>query len=349
VLRVIGLSLAEEELYERLVRGPAATLVDLAGTAPGGDADLAAATDHTAATAASLDRLRELGLVTRLAGEPARWSATPPGDTLDALLRDRDRALAEVSRRVAELDARFGQAARTGSPAPVEVIYGRDAVVERSEEIQRRARYEVRCCDAPPYAGYHPAEVNAIEIDHLRRGVRYRVIYDRRSLDVPGRLADLEAGIAAGEQARVTEVPVKMTFIDDVVAILPLRNPVDVESRMFIRDPVLLHALSTLFEMYWERALPLRVTNGRAQVAGDVSGPLPDEAHLLPLLVAGLTDREIGAQLQVSDRTVRARVRAMTARLDAATRFQAGYQAVSRGWLAADDDEKSVAVFDAGE
>jgi hypothetical protein len=201
-------------------------------------------------------------------------------------------------------------------------------------------REQIRACDAPPYPEANPAQVNTTELDHLRRGIRYRILYDRRALDVPGRLADLEAGIAAGEQARVADVPLKMTIVDESVAVLPVRHPPDVESRLVIRDPVLLRALSALFEMYWERALPLRVSGGLAQLSGDAEGPSADEAHLLPLLVAGLTDQEIAAQLTLSDRTVRSRVRAMMARLDATTRFQAGYQAVARGWLARDDPDR---------
>ncbi|MEV1178920.1 helix-turn-helix transcriptional regulator [Nonomuraea sp. NPDC049784] len=51
------------------------------------------------------------------------------------------------------------------------------------------------------------------------------------------------------------------------------------------------------------------------------------------MLTAGLTDAAIAAHLGWSDRTVRRHVRAMMVRLDAHTRFQAGYQAVVRGWL----------------
>jgi DNA-binding CsgD family transcriptional regulator/sugar-specific transcriptional regulator TrmB len=322
VLQVLGLTSVEQEVYERLVRGPAMTLAEL-------DTDSGRATSYLA-------RLCELGLVSQLPGEPPRWSATPPGAALEVLLSDRSRALAEAARHVADLDARFYRAAARRSPPDLaEVIYGREAIVRRSTEIQSSVRYEIRSCDAPPYPEHNPAEVNTIEIDQLRRGIRYRILYDRRALDIPGRLADLEAGIAAGEEARVTDVPLKMTLIDHSTAILPLRHPADVESRLIVYDAVLVDALSALFEMYWERALPLRPSDARPQLPA--GGPSPAEAHLLPLLVAGLTDQEIAAQLHLSDRTVRSRVHAMMARLDAATRFQAGFQAVARGWLATDE------------
>ena len=327
MLEVLGLTAAGQELYERLVGAAPMTLAEL-GPGAGGADELAT----------GLAQLHELGLAALLPGDPPRWLATPPGAALEVLISDRSRALAEAAGHVADLDARFQQAAaKRPMPRLVEVIHGRDAIVERFEELQRGVRYEIRSCDAPPYPQANPAELNTLEVEHLRRGIRYRLLYDRRALDVPGRLADLEAGILAGEQARVTDVPLKMTMADHTVAIVPLRQPADVESRLIVYDPTLLDALATLFEMYWERALPLQVSNGHAELGGPEAGPSPGEAHLLPLLVAGFTDQEIAAQLSLSDRTVRGRVHAMMARLDATTRFQAGYQAVAQGWLATDE------------
>jgi sugar-specific transcriptional regulator TrmB len=330
MLQVIGLTAAEEEIYELLVCSSSPmTQADLDSVGP----DLA-----QQPLADGLARLRELGLVSQLPGDPPRWSAVPPGTALEALIRQRGRALTEAARQVAELDERYARAAGSGgSPLPVEVVYGREAIIHHAGEIQRSVQHEIRACDAPPYPEDNPAEVNTLEIDHLRRGIGYRILYDRRAVDVPDRLADIEAGIAAGEQARVTEVPLKMTLVDDRVAVLPLRDPPDTESRLIVRHPVLLTALSALFELYWERALPLRVSNRQAHLAGDPGGPLRDDTHLLPLLIAGLADREIAAQLHLSERTIRSRVRAMLTRLHAATRFQAGYQAVRRGWLASSD------------
>ncbi|HET8641062.1 MAG TPA: LuxR C-terminal-related transcriptional regulator [Pseudonocardiaceae bacterium] len=332
MLQVLGLAPDEQDLYEQLVSCPPLTMAQVCELVEcrcaGGDC----------ATPAALDRLRGLGLVSRQSGEPPRWSATPPNAALQVLISERDRELAETRRYLAEVTSRFSQNHTVGNPpAMVEVIYGREEIIRRGIELQRGTRREIRACDAPPYPADDAAAVNTMELDHLRRGVRYRILYDRRALDIPGRLADLEAGIAAGEQARVTDIPLKMTLSDYPMAILPLRSPPDVESRLIVHDCVLLDALSALFEMYWDQALPLRVSAGRAELPGHEGGPSADERHLLPLLVAGLTDQEIAAQLGVSDRTVRSRVRAMMARLDAATRFQAGYQAVQRGWLAVDD------------
>jgi DNA-binding CsgD family transcriptional regulator len=248
---------------------------------------------------------------------------------LRELVGERARELARARGYVAELTSRFNRDQGHELPAMVELVHGRAEIIRRFQELQRNARHQFRACDAPPYPANDAAVVNAMEVDQLRSGLKFRILYDRTALDIPGRLADLEAGVAAGEQARVTDIPLKMTIFDDTAAILPVRQPPDVESRLIVHNPVLLDALSALFEMYWERALPLLAETG----AGDA---VPSEAQrrLLVLLVGGLSDREIAAQLGISDRTVRRMMRLLMARLDAANRFQAGYQAVLRGWIA---------------
>jgi Bacterial regulatory proteins, luxR family len=317
VLGVLGLSRPEQDLYERLVGCPPLTAGEVE--------ELAEECGCAGQAAELLSALHRRGLAAP-AGDPPRWSATPPNAALQVLVSDRARELAEARRYIAELTSRFNHG-DADLPAMVEVIYGRDEIIRRFIELQRGARHQFRACDAPPYPANDAAVVNAMEVDQLRSGLRFRILYDRTALDIPGRLADLEAGVAAGEQARVTDIPLKMSIFDDTAAILPLRSPPDVESRLVVYNPVLLDALSALFEMYWDRALPLHASDGR-------TAPSEGERHLLVLLVGGLTDQEIAAQLGISDRTVRSRVRAMMARLDAATRFQAGYQAVLRGWIA---------------
>jgi DNA-binding NarL/FixJ family response regulator len=99
-----------------------------------------------------------------------------------------------------------------------------------------------------------------------------------------------------------------------------------------------------LFEMYWQRAIPLRVRDGLPMLDGS-TGPTAAERRLLPLLVGGLSDVAIARQLGWTERTVRRHLQRMMVKLNAGTRFQAGYQAVQRGWLG---DQPEQAAADAG-
>jgi DNA-binding CsgD family transcriptional regulator len=200
------------------------------------------------------------------------------------------------------------------------------------ERMQLGARREVCAFDAPPYLTAGPPH-NATEFELLRRGIRYRIIYDRQAVSVPGRLPDLAVSFALGEQSRVSDVPMKLVLSDQPLALLPLRSD-DLQRWLLVRDEALVGALSALFDAYWERAVPLRVSGPLHEPATD-GHEIPSDAErdVLQLLVGGLTDQAMADHFGVHLRTVRRRLHTLMTRLDAATRFQAGYQAARRGWL----------------
>ncbi|MEU7857026.1 LuxR C-terminal-related transcriptional regulator [Nonomuraea sp. NPDC049141] len=323
MLSILGLSAAEQALYEALVEHSPVTLEELERL--GGTSGLAVG-------------LEELGLIARLPEDPPRFIVVPPEMGLDALIRERTRALAEARLRVAQLSTRYHLTTPDQESAGlVEVVIGREAVLRRFEQLQRGTRREIRMFDAPPYAGVVGG--NTQEFDLLNRGVDYRVVYDRRAIEMRGTLKTIVDYIAAGEQVRVGDVPMKLVLSDYPMALVPLRHDLQmVESALVVHDSTLLDALAALFEMYWERAVPLHVSHGRARLP-ETRSPTDAQRDLLARLVAGQTDKAIAAHLGWSDRTVRRHVHAMMIQLDAQTRFQAGYQAVLRGWLA---DEKGV-------
>ncbi|GAA4712449.1 helix-turn-helix transcriptional regulator [Phytohabitans rumicis] len=276
-----------------------------------------------------------------------------------AALLDRERQLVAARERVAALDERFRHAApHTDGPAAVEMVRGAAGIRWHFFQLQRDAPGEVRGTEGPPYlVPDTTVDNNTREV--LAAGTRYRILYDRRALDVPGRPYGDLLDVSDGRLIRIGTIPVKLLLTDAPAGLLAVPGPgpggVWTEERsdegrrrlpgpgaraseasasrhspedgppavVLVRDPALLAALSALFELYWERAVPVSV---RA------------EADVLPLLVAGLTDQEIAAKLGWSHRTVRRRVRDLMARLGAQTRFQAGYAAVRRGWLEGNDD-----------
>jgi sugar-specific transcriptional regulator TrmB/DNA-binding CsgD family transcriptional regulator len=328
MLEALELSPDEQAVYERLLTRAPTTVEELQGLAEG------QAWGREAE--AALVRLEDLGLVTRLPERPPRYLAVRADAALDALIAARERELAAARRYVAELAERFRSAADRDAPAHlVEVVHERAAALQYWAQFQRRARHEVRMFDAPPYLG-RPRECNPVEFELLPRGIRYRVLYDRQALELPGRLQDLEESAAAGEEARFTEVPMKLVLSDSPLAFVPLAmRPEDPKAWLIVREPVLYEALAELFEAYWERALPLQVARGGTELP-DEDAPSETDRALLALLVGGLADRAIAKHLGWHERTAHRHLRAMMARLDAATRFQAGYQAVRRGWLTGD-------------
>jgi DNA-binding NarL/FixJ family response regulator len=137
--------------------------------------------------------------------------------------------------------------------------------------------------------------------------------------------------IAAGEQARLTEnVPVKMFIADNRLGLIPLEVAGSADASLLVHESSMLDTLIALFDLVWERAIPIHADGELPEPA---QGPGADESALLGLLAAGLTDSAIARHLGTHPRTVQRRVRELLDRLGAGTRFQAGLQAVRRGWL----------------
>ncbi|MBN6054727.1 hypothetical protein JYK22_22505, partial [Nonomuraea sp. RK-328] len=76
-------------------------------------------------------------------------------------------------------------ARRSAVESPVEVVTG-PAVKLRIRQLVNSVRHEIRRLDRPPHLF---GAVNRAEIEQLARGVTYRVVYARESLELPGYLS----------------------------------------------------------------------------------------------------------------------------------------------------------------
>lgn len=61
--------------------------------------------------------------------------------------------------------------------------------------------------------------------------------------------------------------------------------------------------------------------------------PTDDELALLRLLSKGLTDEVIAQKLGLTGRTLRRRLRSAMDKLEASSRFEAGFKLAQSGWL----------------
>jgi DNA-binding CsgD family transcriptional regulator len=323
MLDIVGIGPEAENVYESLLTRGRATLEQVAV-----DTGLPVSRARIA-----LQTLQDRRVVRRTAGSPVQYDAVDPGIALEVLLIHREEEVKLARARAIELAERFDRSAAGRDPTKlVEIITGRQAVLERIEQLQGSARHEIRCFDTPPYAATAVA-ANRSEQEFLERGGKARVIYDRAAIELPGRLADLEEGDGWGEQARVLpELPMKLLLVDDRVAAVPLQaSPTAIESTVLVHPSGLLEGLSALFESLWQVALPLDVGGVRA---GSPPGrPSREERRILSLLTAGLSDEAVARQLGVSDRTYQRRIHDLMGRLRVQTRFQLARQAIRRGWL----------------
>lgn len=326
MLDALGLAQGEELVYRRLVGTPTASVPELAENAALEPREVEAA----------LVSLEQKGLVARASSDRARYLASPPTVALGALLVQRQEELRRAQAEMAELAGLYrGTVARRGVADVVDVVHGTSAIAHRFAQLQHSARDRVQTFTKADPAVVTREDNDETERAAVARGVRYQVVLERPVFDQPGAYAEVEDALRMGTEIRVVAaVPLRMIIVDRELALLPLAP----EAREPVRDALLVHpsglldALLAVFDFVWQSAPSLAsAPDGVVELAADRLDPV--DHKVLSLLLAGLTDASIGAQLGLSLRTVQRKVRQMMDRARVETRVQLGYEAGKRGWV----------------
>jgi sugar-specific transcriptional regulator TrmB len=317
-LEALGISAPEERAYVALLDHPEATLAELS----------AVLAWQPRKVQRLLDALQGRGLVSFAAGEPRRFVAASPDIAIAAILSRREDELRRVRAEIQRLQQRASEGAGRRQQM-IELITTHEAGAHVFEQIQRAARHELIFLQRPPILIAGPEQPSATQVDAIGRGVRYRSIADQALLAIPGVVARIRADMAAGEEVRVvSELPFKMAMADRSVALIPLNLERPNSPSLLVRSSALLDALYSMFEILWERAAPIVVTQAGGLQTGEPGTRLPPEADdLMPLLAAGLNDKAIAYELGISASTLTRRIADIMHRLDAQTRFQLGWLA----------------------
>ncbi|WP_329104142.1 helix-turn-helix domain-containing protein [Micromonospora sp. NBC_01699] len=339
------LGAGEERAYRLLLRLSAASPADLAGLA---------ALPVTEA-AALLEALRSKGLAVARPGPDPVFEPLPPDVALGNTLLRRQESLETARQAVAALTEEYrASARRRDADHLVEVVVGAAALRDQLRDLQNSAREEILWfCRANPLAMSGPENVE--ESPALTRGVRYRAIYERALLEMPGEMESVAESVRGGEEARtLPALPVRLAIADRSTAICPLvpddNQGIGEPTAALIRRSELLDALLALFESHWDRASPIR-WDGEFGNPGGGLGAIPgtgpgvvttetgddkldeSERFLLSLFVAGFPDKSIASQLGISRRTVQRRLERLMLLAGVDTRTGLAFQAARRGWL----------------
>ncbi|MFN2543362.1 MAG: helix-turn-helix domain-containing protein [Actinomycetota bacterium] len=327
MLEPLGMSALEEGIYRLLIDQQALPAAGIAKALGAGARE----------TRAALGNLEAKGLVSRSPSARSDYVPVSPDMALKVLLLRREEETERLRGTVDELAAQFRASLERRPPTHVvELVRGRESVLRRFEQLQESAREEIVMLDRPPYA--MNVEENPGEIQALRRGVRYRVIYDRLGVQLPKVLEVAELHADAGELGRVlTDVPLKLAIADRRVAIVPvIREEPGIEGVIVVHESALLDAIAGFFEMLWAKADPLGAATRSDPDLGGGGSPAATDAQILDLLALGMKDQAIARLLGVTLRTVARRVKRLMEDLGADTRFQAGMRAVQRGAIPVD-------------
>jgi len=326
MLDALGLDNLEETVYRQLVAAPSANLEELAEAA-----DLDAY-----AVSAVLSALEGKGLVARASAGQDRYVASPPAVALGALLVQRQDELRRAQVEMTELAGLYrGSVARRDVADVVDVVHGTEAIAQRFAQLQYSAKKCIQALQKPQAAVVTREDADEAERAAIERGVRHDIVLERSVFDTPGIYESIDSGLEIGIELRVVPtVPLRAFIVDREIALIPLMNGEHntVQDALLLHPSGLLDAIIALFDLIWTSAPKLVATpEGTVETAADRLEPL--DTKVFSLLLAGLTDASIGAQLGLSLRTVQRRVRQMMDRAQVDTRLQLGYEAGRRGWL----------------
>jgi hypothetical protein len=322
-LGVLGFTFAQQDLYRVILRSSGATLdsvADLVGTS-------------VAALKEDLARFVATGLVD-FDAETGVVSAAPPDQALGRLISDESQRLQSVGQQLDSLrnmlpslmaDHLASQAPK-GEPVAVEVVEGdvvgliRSLTASSSGDLMwlRPDQWQL------PFIG----EIDSWVKDLIQSGRRSRAIYPARILEDAPEV--IRSRAEAGEHVRLlASVPVRVAIMGRGAALIPEDWGGNPDRRLVVRQESLVAALRLLFENMWDRAMTVPGLEGGVHEGGRGG----DRRLLLDQLAGGAKDEQIARAMGLSLRTVRRRVADIMDDLGVQSRFQAGVEAVRRGWI----------------
>jgi sugar-specific transcriptional regulator TrmB len=322
-LDVLGIGESEELAYRWLLSHPGATMTEISR----------GLSSSSARAQRLLDAIETKGLVTHSPERPRRYLPVSPDIAIEALIRRRREELDEAHSMVAEL-RRQTPRKWDGDKQSVELINNREAERQVFEQMHLTAEREVIVLIRPPMriSRLTAPEDYATQRKAQARGVRYRSIIDESGLAREGVTHRILEDVKAGEEIRsFPNLPFKMALVDRRIGVVPLDLQDTDSPVLLVRSSALLDAFYALFEMLWERSVPIAyssagVGRGERESAG-LSSQLED---LVPLLAAGLNDKKIAGELSISSSTFSRRLLELMQALNARTRFQLGWLAATQ-------------------
>ncbi|HET7356722.1 MAG TPA: helix-turn-helix domain-containing protein [Nocardioidaceae bacterium] len=321
-MAVLGIDGAGEQLYRVALRN--------AGASPRTLAEKLGCPLEQVAT--GLAKLDALGLVDVDGDEVHTVS---PDQGVERLIATEARRLASVSAQLESVRAtlpslmaeHWAAQAPQGRPVTVEAVEGGD-VLGLIRALSATSEGDLMWI-RPDQWRFSAGQETDTWVKHLvASGRKSRAIYPARVFEEAPDVVRSRAEV--GEHVRVlAEVPSRVAIMGTSAVLVPEMWGKNTGRRLVVRQPAIIAAFTMLFEALWERAMAIPGLGGPMHT-DDRSN---DRRLLLDQLANGAKDEQIARTLGISLRTVRRRVADILDELGVNSRFQAGVEAVRRGWV----------------
>ncbi|MBD2759273.1 helix-turn-helix transcriptional regulator [Yimella sp. cx-573] len=271
------------------------------------------------------------GLVRQLA--EGVWEAIPPNIALPAFAARLEEYASTIRSSTPALTLTYSR--REGpkpDPSGYERLNSLDEIALATQRLLSSAGRNVHGLrNGSPYTRYLlglPTDFHATALRNDQgEQVVGRVTLDTELLNDPGINEVLAARASTGEEHRFAASLPFSALVSERMAVIDIDGPDGVAMGLVIESSYAAAAVRRVAESAWRAASPWQVGSNRP--------PTVDarDHRILQLLGAGATDSTIARQLNISQRTVERRVRAVMDRLGADTRFQAGVLAGKAGLI----------------
>ncbi|WP_033355617.1 helix-turn-helix transcriptional regulator [Kitasatospora aureofaciens] len=326
MLRALGLDAVSEQVYQELLAEPTLDATLLAER-------LGLSQDQVNA---SLDTLADLALLRMSREAPQQRRPVSPERARALLLRRQEEELQarhaalEANRLAVATAAEQATRERQRIPTATEQLDGLDEIQSRLESLVQSATTEL-CSIVPTLMTPEALEASrTLDEELLARGITLKTLCHEGVRTNPRSLAYGRSMTAAGARLRTAPaLPHRLLLVDRATALVPLDPAAPAPSAVLVTTPGIVAALAELFDRIWADATPLDQT----PAPDHATGITPAERELLTILSTGLTDEVAAKRLGVSVRTVKRRMEELMRRLEAGSRFEAGFKACQHGWL----------------
>ncbi|WP_250405363.1 LuxR C-terminal-related transcriptional regulator [Streptomyces cellostaticus] len=275
----------------------------------------------------SIDSLQALRLVRCVVDETDVFVPVSPEAAaaqlvtpIEAEIRQRQSAVEQVRSDLMTLLPLYHESRRRRrSKEAIDVVDDTGAVLSVLTDIAQNCKREVLTVQP---GGGRPAAVleEAFPRDAamLERGITMRILYEDTARFSAPTQRYVRAMEKAGALVRTTrELPSRLLIFDRETAVIPLER--SATGAVLSREPSIVEFMLRVFEQYWNTATPF-------SEALDGSASLDQVKQAISqLLVAGHKDDFIARRLGISVRTCRRHIAEIMQRLNAESRFQAGY------------------------
>ncbi len=204
-----------------------------------------------------LQKLMSKGMCSLVPGKVKRYRPTEPGIGIGNFITKAQKQIDSSKKMLNELGKQYeiGQT-EISSAECIEIIQNTTNIAQRVLSLERLSTEEVLSFNKPPYA---MTDRNAEELHGLKRGTRYRSIYQIAEAKALIPMSVMEMYREAGEEVRIAKsLPMKMMIFDGRILMFAhgkcLTMPENFTAVIIQRSSII-DALMELFEMYWSQSM----------------------------------------------------------------------------------------------